>query len=103
VITGSWMEEISISVTIADRPYRLTVLKNEEESVKKAAKLIDQKVREYSGHYAHKDKQDLIAMVALQYTTSLMNNESQSELQDNKASEKLIELDRMLSEHLNEI
>jgi cell division protein ZapA (FtsZ GTPase activity inhibitor) len=97
------MEEISITVTISDRPYRLTVYKNEEETVKKAAKLIDQKVKEYAVHYAFKDKQDLLAMVALQFTTSLLNNENQAVDLESDVSEKLEELDKVLGRHLLDI
>lgn len=69
------MEEFSITVSIADRNYKLKIDKQEEESVRKAAKLIDEKVKEYARSYAFKDRQDLLAMIALQYTTSSLNNE----------------------------
>ncbi|MCX6269999.1 MAG: cell division protein ZapA, partial [Bacteroidetes bacterium] len=71
-------DELSISVLIADRPYRLTIGKNEEEIVKKAVAVIEQKIREYSGNYAFKDRQDLLAMVALQFTTSYLNAEKKA-------------------------
>ena len=72
-------EELSISVMIADRPYRLTIGNNEEETVRKAVAVIDQKIREYSGNYAFKDRQDLLAMVALQFTTGYLNAEKRTE------------------------
>jgi cell division protein ZapA len=67
------MSEFSITVSIADRNYKLTIEKEEEETVRKASKLIDEKVKEYARSYAFKDRQDLLAMVALQYTTSSLN------------------------------
>lgn len=60
------MDEISISVVIADRSYRLTIKKEEEEIIRKAAKVINERIRSYAGHYAYKDGQDLFAMVALE-------------------------------------
>ncbi|MEI6764858.1 MAG: cell division protein ZapA [Bacteroidota bacterium] len=69
------MSEFSITVSIADRNYKLTIEKEEEETVRKASKLIDEKVKEYARSYAFKDRQDLLAMVALQYTTSSLNLE----------------------------
>jgi cell division protein ZapA (FtsZ GTPase activity inhibitor) len=66
------MAEFSISITIADRPYKLVVEKEEEEIFRNSAKLIDKRIKEYSGSYAFKDKQDLLAMVALEYTVSFL-------------------------------
>lgn len=58
--------ELSISVIIADRPYRLKVSEDQEEKVRKAAKLINHTMKELSGVYHYRDKQDLLAMAALQ-------------------------------------
>jgi len=92
------MDELSISVTIADRPYRLKVEKKEEETIRKATKLIENTMKEYSANYAFKDKQDLLAMVALQFTTSSLNFESQIDFTTNKLETKLTEIDQVLSE-----
>lgn len=59
------MEELTISVIIADRPYRLTIKRDEEEVIRKAAESINNMIKEYSSNYAFNDKQDLLAMVAL--------------------------------------
>ena len=58
--------EFSISVIIADRPYRLKVTEDQEEAVRKAAKTINHTMKELSGAYHYRDKQDLLAMAALQ-------------------------------------
>mgnify|MGYP001768682297 CR=1 FL=1 len=68
------MDEFSITVTIADRIYRLTIERQEEEVVRNAVRLIDEKMKEYARTYAFKDKQDLLAMVTLQKTTALLNH-----------------------------
>lgn len=65
------MDELTISVTIADRPYRLTIKRFEEEGVRKSANEINMKVKQYSENYAFNDKQDLLAMVALEKTTAV--------------------------------
>jgi cell division protein ZapA (FtsZ GTPase activity inhibitor) len=93
-------EEVTISVLIADRPYRLKIGKEEEESVKKAVTLIEQKIREYSGHYAFKDRQDLLAMVALQFTTSYVNTDQKTDRKEPNI-ERLKQLDELLSKHLH--
>jgi cell division protein ZapA len=93
------MEEKAITVMIADRPYRLTIDKEEEEVVLKAAKLIDQKTKEYSRNYAFQDKQDLLAMITLQFTTSLLNEENKHK----KAPEDLIQKLAAIDQGLNKL
>jgi cell division protein ZapA len=92
------MTESSIKVNIAERTYNLTVDKKEEENVKKAARLIDQKIKDYSANFSFKDKQDLITMVALQFTTSFMNGEAQGDKEE--ITQQLQELEKKLDEHL---
>ncbi len=94
------MEDFSITVNIGDRSYKLTIDKQEEEIVRKAAKLINEKIKEFASNYAFKDKQDLLAMIALQYTSSALNYENSKTYNNTLLKEKLLELDTILSEHL---
>ncbi len=94
------MDELTISVTIADRPYRLTIKKEEEETIRKAAKLINEKIKDYSENYAFNDKQDLLAMVSLQYANTSLNLEKQNKNTDNRFAERLIEINKVLSDNL---
>lgn len=94
------MEEFSITVTIADRIYRLTIERKEEEVVRKAVRLIDEKIKEYAKSYAFKDKQDLLAMVALQNTTGLLNQEQILVSSKDDLSEKLTMIDGLLNQHI---
>lgn len=64
------MSELSIKINIANRVYPLTVKTEEEEAIRKTAKMINERIREYEQDYAVKDKQDLLAMCALEYGTS---------------------------------
>lgn len=66
------MDEFTISVIIADRPYRLTIKRSEEELIRKAANEINTKLKQYSENYAFNDKQDLLAMVVLEKTTNTL-------------------------------
>jgi cell division protein ZapA (FtsZ GTPase activity inhibitor) len=95
------MEEFSITVTIADRIYRLTIERKEEEVVRKAARLINERMSEYAKSYAFKDKQDLLAMVALQFTNSLMSQETSSISEDEKMTQKLTAIEGFLDEQIN--
>lgn len=63
------MEELTITVHIAERPYRLKIRREEEEVVRQAVKEINEKIKSYSNTYAFNDKQDLLAMTALHFGT----------------------------------
>jgi hypothetical protein len=95
------MEEISITVRVADRQYKLTIEKNEEEIFRKATKLLTDKLIEYAQNYAFKDKQDLLALVALQYTTSSLKFEEQVNFNDNELVFRLNEIDKVLSDNIS--
>lgn len=94
------MKELSISITVADRPYKLVIDDEHEELLRKAAKLIDKRIKDYSGSYAYKDKQDLLAMVALEYTTSYLQNEETASVSDNNMNLKLADMNKALDEIL---
>ena len=63
------MDELTITVQIAERPYRLKIRRDEEEVVRQAVKGINDKIKGYSNTYAFNDKQDLLAMTALHFGT----------------------------------
>lgn len=70
--------EISIKVTIGDRQYPLKIDSSEEEFVRKAAKLINEKSKFYQENFSVKDKQDSLAMAALEFASEVMSlNHSQ--------------------------
>ena len=85
------MRDQLISVIIAERPYRLTVKsQGEEEVFRKAASLVADKMQEYAKNYAYRDKQDLLAMVNLQFAVECLRL-------DNTAKEQQVLLDRLKS------
>ena len=55
-----------IKLTIADRVYPLSVPEGEEAILREAAKSINAMVEHFEKNYAVKDKQDVLAMCALQ-------------------------------------
>jgi len=91
------MSEFSISLNIAGRPYRLKIDKESEEVFRAAAKLIDKRINEYSSNYAFKDKQDLLAMVSLEYTVSFLRKEHYTDEEDLLVEKKLEEVDIALA------
>lgn len=80
----------SIKVSIAGRNYPLTVSAKEEEYIRKAASQINDIILSFQENYAVKDKQDLLAMAALQIASKAMMAES-----DNKLSQVNAELENI--------
>ena len=73
-------EELSINVTIADRRYPMRIKRNEEEKIRKAAKIINERILQYQQRYSGKDNQDFLAMSALQFVMQIMENVEQTNI-----------------------
>jgi len=61
------MEKVSLKVVIAGRTYPLTIKKEEEIAITRAAERINSNIKKLQGSYAVKDMQDLLAMTTLQF------------------------------------
>ena len=59
-------DQLRIKVNIGGRAYPLTITRAEEEQVRKAVALIQSTVSRFEERYAVGDKQDALAMCALQ-------------------------------------
>jgi len=77
------LEKYSIKVNILNRPYPLLVRAEEEEAVRNAARLINEKIRVYKEKFSVKDEQDLVIMCCLELATDNMN---QARLQKERTS-----------------
>jgi len=55
-------DKLSIKVNVADRYYPLKVERENEEKIRKAARMINEKVMQYKQRYSDKDVQDFLAM-----------------------------------------
>ena len=90
-------EKLSIRVNIADRYYPLKIEKEDEEKIRKAAKLINDKVFQYKTKYADKDIQDFLAMAALQFVIRLI------EMEEKQEGTSLLQKLQKLNDELEEI
>jgi cell division protein ZapA len=72
-------DKLSIRVNVADRYYPLKVEPENEEKIRKAARMINEKVLQYKQRYTDKDVQDFLAMAALQYVIKLTEEEEKLE------------------------
>lgn len=82
-------DTITININLSDRNYRLIVEPGEEEYVRKAGKNIEALIKEFSSAYAYKDKQDLLAMVALQNTSALLRLQGEKDITQDSISQQL--------------
>lgn len=73
-------EKLPIKVQIAERYYPLKIDRSDEEKIRKAAKLINDKLLQYKQRYTDKDSQDFLAMAALQFVIQLLDCESKQNL-----------------------
>lgn len=64
-------DTLKIKLTIADRVYPLTIDATQEEGLRKAAKNIESLIKQFEQNYAVRDKQDVLAMCALQFASKL--------------------------------
>jgi len=90
-------EKLSIRVNIADRYYPLKIERDDEEKIRKAAKLINDKVFQYKTKYADKDIQDFLAMAALQFVIRLI------EMEENQDGKNLMSKLQKLNDELDQI
>lgn len=73
------MEHRSIRIELAGRAYPLTIHPNEEENVRKAVDEINESIARLKDAYPHTDKQDLLAMAALEVVTRALNSTATQE------------------------
>jgi cell division protein ZapA (FtsZ GTPase activity inhibitor) len=92
------MGEISIKINIADRVYPLKVNMEEEEIIRRAAKLINDRIKEFQDNYAVRDKQDLLSMCVLHYATATLKAEKKVMNEDTEVADKVYELDQLLND-----
>lgn len=71
-------DKLSIKVNIAERYYPLRIDREDEEKIRRAARLINEKILQYKQKYIDKDTQDFVAMAALQFVIQYIEMESKS-------------------------
>ena len=60
---------VAINILIGDRNYRIKIDPKDEETVRRAVKVIQDKIAEFKTQFAGKDMQDYIAMVLVWFAT----------------------------------
>lgn len=88
------MEERSIRVELAGRAYPLTIQQMEEENVRAAVDEINESIDRLKASYPLTDKQDLLAMAALEVSVRAMNTSAARK--DAEAATALDAIEKML-------
>ena len=95
------MKKLKINIVIAGRTYPLSVNNtNEEEGMRKAANAINKLISMYEQNYAVSDKQDVLAMCALQFASKLEISSLEKDSTSKEAIQKLNELTSLVNTHL---
>ena len=90
-----------IKLKIANRVYPLTAQPEQEEGLRTASKKIDIMIKHFEDKYAVKDKQDALAMCALQLATqSEQENVSEAKINE-EVGNRLEYLNKSIQEVIN--
>ncbi len=73
-------DRLSIRVNVADRYYPLKIERKDEEKIRRAARMINEKVLQYKQRYTDKDVQDFLAMAALQFVIKVIDSEKKDDI-----------------------
>lgn len=94
-------DKLKIKISIADRVYPLTIDPSREEGLRKAAKSIELMIKQFESSYAVRDKQDVLAMCALQFAAKSEQINIDSSEDVTQAQEQLEILNQLLSQQLS--
>lgn len=94
------MEKLKIKISIADRIYPLTVDASQEEGLRSASKKIDVMIKQFEQNYAVRDKQDVLAMCALQFASQLEQKSIDKTVDNTVSIEKLKKINEMIDSFL---
>ncbi len=93
-------EKLKIKLNIADRVYPLTIDPSQEEGLRKAAKNIEQLAKKFEQNYAVRDKQDVLAMCALQFASKVEQRGIDNSEDTKEVQERLRALSQLVNDRL---
>ncbi|WP_396152224.1 cell division protein ZapA [Flavobacterium sp.] len=93
-------EKLKIKLSIADRVYPLTVDPMQEEGLRSASKKIDIMIKQFEENYAVRDKQDVLAMCALQFASQLEQKQIEKTEDNQESLERLKKINDLLANYL---
>jgi cell division protein ZapA len=94
-------EKLKIKISIADRVYPLTVDLSQEEGLRSASKKIDVMMKQFEENYAVRDKQDVLAMCALQFASQVEQKKIDNAINGEETIERIKKLNAVLDQYLD--
>jgi len=94
-------DKLKIKISIADRVYPLTIDPSREEGLRKAAKNIEVMLKQLEKSYAVRDKQDVLAMCALQFAAKAEQKTIDKSVDLSEALEQIEVLNKLLDKRLS--
>lgn len=97
------MSDVNIKVEVAGSIFPLKVNAEDQDNIKEAVKLINNKIAEFEKNYAIRDKKDVLAMVMLQLVSQLYKQANSAERELSHLKQLFADVEIMLKEHLENI
>jgi cell division protein ZapA len=92
--------KLKIKISIADRIYPLTVEPAQEEGLRSASKKIDAMIKQFEENYAVRDKQDVLAMCALQFASQVEQKQIDNAIDGEETIKGIKRLNSLLDQYL---
>ena len=93
-------DKLKIKISIADRVYPLTVELAQEEGLRSASKKIDVMMKQFEENYAVRDKQDVLAMCALQFASQVEQKQIDNAIDGEDTIQRIKRLNLLLDQYL---
>ena len=95
------MDNLSINIKIENRSYPLTIHPEKEESLRKAGKFINEKIKKFRAQFGNRiDIQDILSMLAIEIVSQNLEIKQKAELQEKNLVEELYKIDQKLSDQI---
>ncbi|MEM6643765.1 MAG: cell division protein ZapA [Bacteroidota bacterium] len=92
------MADLSIKIKIGNREYPMKVKAADEERIRRAGKLLNEKIKHYQDQFGIDDSQDLLSMVAFDYVVEKLKREENKESSDDLSMRELSRLNQLISQ-----
>ncbi|GGF09507.1 cell division protein ZapA [Flavobacterium limi] len=92
--------KLKIKISVADRVYPLTVEPAQEEGLRSASKKIDAMIKQFEENYAVRDKQDVLAMCALQFASQVEQKQIDNAIDGEATIARIKRLNSLLDQYL---
>ncbi len=100
-VINTMADKLKIKLSVADRVYPLTINPDQEEGLRKAAKKIEAMIKQFEQSYAVRDKQDVLAMCALQFAAQVEQKVIDKDSDEINVLGRLGALNDLLQDHLS--